>query len=71
MKHSQNIYEYNKIKILEQDQVLDAWNHDPSTKRMIVRLLNKINELVIEQNHLMKDFELYKKAFKDHVSSTS
>ena len=71
-KHnSDTIYEYKKIHpILEED-----WNnpiHKAAGEEILrihrTRLTkNKINELCIEQNHLMKDFELYKKAFKQFV----
>jgi len=61
---TQNIYEYKKVKIL------DTVNPRQKTALhdVIRNMRNKINELVIEQNHLMKDFELYKKAFKKYVS---
>ncbi len=67
-KHnSDTIYEYKKVK------TIDDWNEytklaESSEGLERDRLLkNKINELAIEQNHLMKDFELYKKAFKQFV----
>jgi len=65
-KHSDTIYEYKKIKPIEEED----WNEytkvaESSEGLERDRILkNKINELTIEQNHLMKDFELYKKAFK-------
>ncbi len=68
--NSQNIYEYKKVKTIDKED----WNEYTKMAESIEglhrdRLLkNKINELVIEQNHLMKDFELYKKAFKRFVS---
>lgn len=67
---TQNIYEYKKIKTIDKEE----WNEYTNMSESIEglhrdRLLkNKINELAIEQNHLMKDFELYKKAFKRFVS---
>jgi len=69
---SQNIYEYNKIKPLDIKEVLAKINEECPNGRFnieaIIRgLINKINELTIEQNHLMKDFELYKKAFTRHL----
>lgn len=57
--NSQNIYEYKKIKPLP----ITTGN-----SRINQILYNKLNEVIIEQNHLMKDFELYKKAFKQYVS---
>lgn len=62
---SQNIYEYNKVKSIEENEFYGLGCIESGQIRM---LKNKINELVIEQNHLMKDFELYKKAFKSHCS---
>lgn len=59
---SQNIYEYRKVK------TIDSFDREASIGDMFDTLKNKVNELVIEQNHLMKDFELYKKAFKDFVT---
>ena len=45
----------------------ESWFRDDYSN--IVRVLfNKLNEVIIEQNHLMKDFELYKKAFKKYCS---
>ncbi len=65
--HNQNIYEYKKVKPLDEDLwIIDTFT-EPDVKQIIRKLKNKINELVIEQNHLMKDFELYKKAFKKHT----
>jgi len=67
-KHnSDTIYEYKKVK------TIDNWNeyqkmaesYESLDRDKILK--NKINELAIEQNHLMKDFELYKKAFKQFV----
>ena len=66
MTNSDTVYEYKKVGIIKEED----WNEyqalaesSEGLKRdRIVK--NKINELVIEQNHLMKDFELYKKAFK-------
>lgn len=69
---TQNIYEYNKIKPLDLDELIrgiecEILDNRKFTIRQVLRgLVNKINELTIEQNHLMKDFELYKKAFKRH-----
>ena len=34
--------------------------------QLLPGLRTSLIELTIEQNHLMKDFELYKKAFKHH-----
>ncbi len=67
---SQNVYEYKKVKTIDKAD----WNEYIKLAESFEgverdRLLkNKINEVVIEQNHLMKDFELYKKAFKRFVS---
>lgn len=63
-EHSQNVYEYNKIKVIDDSEFYGLG----CTESQQIRLLrNKLNELTIEQNHLMKDFELYKKAFKSHM----
>jgi len=74
---TQNIYEYNKIKPLDFGELICDLKEEIRENKIISnndilnyvvkRLVNKINELTIEQNHLMKDFELYKKAFKRHV----
>lgn len=42
------------VKRLERDDVLDAWCHDSSVNRMVLRLLEKINELTDEVNQLTK-----------------
>ncbi len=69
-KHSDTVYEYKKVHPIKEED----WD-DPSYEKSNlvgthrVRLVkNKIDELCIEQNHLMKDFELYKKAFKQFVT---
>lgn len=70
MVNSQNIYEYNRVKPLDKESIMsdiNEWKSESAQNRAIIRIINKLNELVIEQNHLMKDFELYKKAFKYHV----
>lgn len=66
---SQNIYEYKKVKTIDKEDWYEHINMGESIGGLERdrQLRNKINELVIEQNHLMKDFELYKKAFKEHV----
>ena len=56
---SQNIYEYKKLKVIMDDDYTLSYNKEKL-------LLNKINELVIEYNHLAVDLELYKKAYKEH-----
>lgn len=58
---SDTVYEYKKVKPLEKEDL-----HGGNIRLDLRRTINKINELCIEQNHLMKDFELYKKAFKQH-----
>ena len=60
--HDQNVYEYHRVKIIEM-----AKPYQDYTSLNFKQLKNKIDELTIEQNHLMKDFELYKKAFKQYV----
>ena len=68
---SQNIYEYKKVKTIDEKEFRETECEPYQAEResKMYRLLkNKINEMVIEQNHLMKDFELYKKAFKRFVS---
>ncbi len=68
--NSQNIYEYKKVKTIDKEDwgeyIKMAESVEGLERDRILK--NKINELVIEQNHLMKDFELYKKAFKRFVS---
>jgi len=63
---SQNIYEYKKVTQLPiiTGPGKESFFANAATKMFY----DKINELIIEQNHLMKDFELYKKAFKTHIS---
>lgn len=65
---SQNIYEYKKIVQFDLKEVekeaLNSGNFDGYIQK---KLIDKINELVVEYNHLAKDFELYKKAHKDNV----
>lgn len=62
---TQNIYEYKKVKPIEKESLWDIEN--TRIKEELRKIINKVNELCIEQNHLMKDFELYKKAFKRYV----
>jgi hypothetical protein len=52
---SQNIYEYKKV-----DQITVKFKDEESHV-----LKNKVNEVVVEYNHMAKDLELYKKAYKD------
>jgi len=65
---SDTVYEYKKIKTISEEDYNKCIQGigDPHIHDMVRLLKNKINELTIEQNHLMKDFELYKKAFKEH-----
>ena len=64
---SQNIYEYKKITPLDIKQMVKDATDSGNFNNYITRaIINKVNELTIEQNRLMKDFELYKKAFKEH-----
>lgn len=70
MTKSDTVYEYKKVHPIKDED----WN-DPTydTLQLVnihrIRLVkNKIDELCIEQNHVMKDFELYKKAFKQFVT---
>lgn len=67
---SQNVYEYKKIKTIDKEDwgeyIKMAESVEGLERDRILK--NKINEIAIEQNHLMKDFELYKKAFKDFVT---
>ena len=63
---SDTVYEYKKVKPIDMEQL--AKSNKTTDKRI---LINKINELCVEQNHLMKDFELYKKAFKQFVTETN
>lgn len=67
---NQNIHEYTKIKLIDDEE----WGKigatfTPEQVRGVVAkrtkmTRNKLNELIIEQNRLMHDFTLYKKAFK-------
>jgi hypothetical protein len=73
-KHSDTIYEYKKVKPLEYfkkgtnpDPFAEIIDHQYGDKEKFKAIKDKVNELTIEQNHLMKDFELYKKAFKQFV----
>ena len=74
--HDQNVYEYHRVKIIETKDYKKTGlvGITRKGKEGLLALqpqekviLNKLNELIIEQNHLMKDFELYKKAFKQYV----
>jgi len=62
---SDTVYEYKKVKPIDMAKAFASGN------KVIRIMMNKINELCIEQNHLMKDFELYKKAFKQFVTETN
>lgn len=65
MVGSQNIYEYNKLKTIDLDCAsIPGISKELTPDEIIIKLVNKINELIIEYNHLAKDLELYKKAFK-------
>jgi len=69
-KHnSDTIYEYKKVKTIDEEDWNEytklAESYEGLERDRILK--NKVNELTIEQNHLMKDFELYKKAFKQFV----
>lgn len=59
---SDTVYEYKKIKPIEIFPTIFVG--DSSTEECLRILKNKINELLIEQNQMAKDFELYKKAHK-------
>jgi len=72
---TQNIYKYKKVKVFDEDEwkidfppSMFGLNRESIQEGRIKLLKNKVNELTIEQNHLMKDFELYKKAFKRHLT---
>ena len=43
------------------------WKEQNSAAYIDKKLYDKINELVVEYNHLAKDFELYKKAYTGHL----
>lgn len=62
MVKSDTVYEYKKIKPIEEFYTVGVHNID--TENCLRILKNKINELLIEQNQMAKDFELYKKAYK-------
>lgn len=57
MVKSDTVYEYKKIKPLEIDSAYNVSNADRELK-------NRLNEVIVEQNQMAKDFELYKKAHK-------
>jgi hypothetical protein len=66
MAKSQNIYKYKKITPLKGF----ACKYDGMSKNsvdVIHMMKNKIDELVIEQNHMAKDLEMYKEAFRNFV----
>ncbi len=55
---------YKKINMVNEED----WDDNRDNYRFITRkLLDKTHELVIEYNHLAKDFELYKKAHIQHM----
>ena len=58
---SDTVYEYKKIKPIE---LYDEIGKSPPQDDVNRMLKNKINELLIEQNQMAKDFELYKRAYK-------
>lgn len=58
---SQNIYQYQKITLL------DSKLFKPTQRKLV----NKINEIIIKQNTIEKDFELYKKAYQDLATEDS
>lgn len=68
MTDSDTVHKYKRISMVKDEEWNECFNKNtgrPSkSKRM---LLNKINELVIEYNHLAKDLELYKAAYKQHL----
>lgn len=57
MVKSQNIHRYKRISLLDTKKFN---NYDR-------QFANKINELIIEYHHIAKDFEIYKKAYKELV----
>ena len=61
MTKSDTVYEYKKIKPIELYNEAGSYLSQGDVDRL---LKNKINELLIEQNQMAKDFELYKKAYK-------
>ncbi len=70
---SQNIYEYKKVKVIDNDGYSDyavaysrlkVFDCQSYNAELIKILTNKINELIAKQNRLAKDLELYKKAYK-------
>ena len=64
---TQNIYDCKKIKVLADFAcAFDGINQKDVNAIHLMK--NKINEVVIEYNHIAKEFELYKKAFKQYVS---
>ena len=55
---SQNVYEYKKINQLDYSAGISGIggnNH---------KIVDKLNEVIIEYNHIAKDFELYKNALR-------
>jgi hypothetical protein len=65
----QNIYEYKKLKTLPELYCISN-GIDVKDIHIATAFRNKINELVIEHNHLAKDLELYKKALKAMETKT-
>ncbi len=71
MVKDQNIYEYKKVKPMEYSKQIKPENpfdniikHQYGDKEKFKAIKDKVNELVVEQNHLQKDLELYKKSYK-------
>ena len=64
-----SIYEYKKLKPISFEELITTVSdtHESGRFRVVIyTLVNKINETTIEYNHLAKDLELYKKAYKQH-----
>lgn len=73
MVKSQNIYEYKKIKPIQDWDGLDYLlidNDEDKQNEKIKLVKNRLDEVIIQFNQMAKDFELYKKAFKEHLSGT-
>ncbi|NIU02432.1 MAG: hypothetical protein GWN01_16490 [Nitrosopumilaceae archaeon] len=65
------IYQYKKINLLPKLASANSGMNDQPKIDLYMILYNKINELVIEYNHLARDLELYKKQLKNLYTSNN
>jgi len=64
MVKSDTVHIYDKIKTLEKFYCINN-GIDQLDIKVAEKLRNKVNELVIGYNKIAKDFETYKKAYKN------